>query len=55
MAKDITVNPSNSPYKVPGPTADYGTVTIEPGGVLQFDKETTMTVTTLTKDNSKLK
>lgn len=54
MAEDITVNPGNSPYPVPSPNAQYGTVTIEPGGTLQFSAPTTMQVNVLEKDNSKL-
>ena len=55
MADNITVNPSNSPYVVPSPSAQYGTVTIDPGGILQFSSPTTMQVDTLVKDTSKIK
>jgi hypothetical protein len=49
---DINVNPGNSPYNVPSPQANYGTVTIVLGGFLNFTQPTTMTCTALVKSTS---
>ncbi|HEX3351122.1 MAG TPA: hypothetical protein VHS58_23750 [Acetobacteraceae bacterium] len=47
--QDIVVTPTNSPYVVPSPSATYGHVTIQPGGLLVFPQPTTMTCDTLEK------
>jgi hypothetical protein len=36
---------------VPGPFANYGTVTLNPGGSMQIYVQTTVTITTLTKNS----
>jgi hypothetical protein len=45
---NITVNAQNSPYQVQGGTVTYSTVTIEAGGYLQLQQQTTLNITTLT-------
>ena len=45
---DITVPPN---FTVPGPTASYGTVTINPGGSLLMYQQTSVQITTLTKNS----
>jgi hypothetical protein len=45
---DITVTPQNSPYPIPSPTANYGTVTLRTGGFLAIETQTTVTIRTLT-------
>ena len=52
MADSITVNPDNSPYQVPSSSVVHDTVTIEPGGMLQFSAATTMTVANLVKNDA---
>jgi hypothetical protein len=44
---DVTIGPNNSPYQIPGPAADYGTVTIQPGGWAQLSRQTKLTIATL--------
>lgn len=46
---NITVSTNNSPYPIPGPTAAYGTVTIQPGGYMQAQTQTTVTIQKLVK------
>ena len=46
---NITVNAANSPYQIQGGTQTYGTVTIQAGGYLQLQQQTTLNITTLTK------
>ena len=49
MANDITINTSNSPYMIPGPTATFGTVTVAQGGFMYLEQPTTLTITKLTR------
>jgi hypothetical protein len=44
---NISVTPQNSPYQVQGGSVKYDTVTIQPGGYLQLQQQTTLTITTL--------
>ena len=46
---DVTVPPN---FNVPGPTASYGTVTINPGGSLLLYQATAVTIATLIKTTS---
>lgn len=46
-ATDITITPANSPYTIPGPSAAYGTVTLQTGGYAQMTQQTAVTITTL--------
>lgn len=46
-SNDVTVPPS---VNVPGPTATYDTVTINSGGSLIFNEQTTVTIQTLVKN-----
>jgi hypothetical protein len=47
--QSITVSPSNSPYFLPAPSVSYDTVTIQPGGYIVVNVQTTVTIATLTK------
>lgn len=46
-SNDVTVPPN---VNVPGPTAAYDTVTINSGGSLIFNEQTTVTIQTLVKN-----
>ena len=46
-SNDVTVPPN---VNVPGPTATYDTVTINSGGSLVFNEQTTVTIQTLVKN-----
>ena len=47
---NIVVTSGNSPYQIPGPTANYGTVTLQTGGFLALETQTTLTIQTLTTE-----
>jgi hypothetical protein len=49
---DLTVNPGNSPFPVPAGLSNYGTVTIQTGGVLAFHEESTLLCVALDKSLS---
>jgi len=46
MADNLTVPPNSS---IPGPSAQYGTVTINSGGTIMIEQQTTVTIDTLNK------
>jgi len=46
---NITVNPQNSPYPIPAGTVNYGTVTFQPGGFMQLEAQSNLTMQVVNK------